>query len=959
MDRKLSFRGSKVARRILFSFVLAALIPIGILGVLSFQQVKQQLQEQTAKALQRGCKEYAYGLVSRLLFAESSLRLAALKIDKSKKGDESIALDGEQWLQGQFDGLVVIAANGKPSAWSRDNMAIPALTEQELGQVVAGKTLLKPVSGQRLQDSRLWMAINLVEHSPKAGVLMAELKPELLWNSETIDPNNLLWVMAADSMEILFALEQDFDPPLDLRAQVSQANSGRFTWQQGEEAYLSGYWKLPVATLFFGPDLIITQSQPETLAFAAIRQFSAIYPPVILLAVLIVVYLSSRLIAKYLTPLERLKEGTHRVAEGNLECRVDIDSHDEFEELADSFNEMTRRLRSQFDILATMAEIDRNILSALNAEDIVDTALNRLPSILFCDLISIAAVNPDTGIANDIRMRRRGQNSETLSEPVILSQLDVADLLDMQNTAIEIDIDDQRMSEYLHVLGVSGAWRYLVVPVHVNGVLASIICLGYQAPKQIPPESRNAAISFGDRIAVALSNAAWEEKLYQHAHYDSLTGLPNRLVLHDRLGQELARARRDDAQLAVFFMDLDRFKNVNDSLGHAAGDELLRQVARIFLNCVRATDLVVRLGGDEFVIVIGELHNHHNPVSFVSTVAEKILAALNQPVTVAGLPMTVTTSVGIALFPEDADNVQDLLKNADAAMYYAKSEGRANFRFYSPELNAAALENIKLEQELRGAIGRNELLVFYQPKVDWDGRIVGAEALIRWRHTELGMISPAKFIPLAEQTSLIVEISDWVLEQTCLWVNACHAQGLGPLRISVNLSAVDFKHPELVEKIAAVLTKTGVDPKFIELELTESVAIGNIKACVERMHHLKALGLTLSMDDFGTGFSSLSYLKELPLDVLKIDQSFVRHLESDDSSAAIVRAILALADGLGMETIAEGVETAAQLELLKRHHCGLFQGYLFSRPVPTDEFLSLLQADALRRGAELPAISSS
>ncbi|QSB00624.1 EAL domain-containing protein [Methylomonas sp. EFPC1] len=959
MERKLSFSHSKVARRILFSFVLAALIPIAILGVLSFQQVKQQLQAQTAKALQRGCKDYAYGLVSRLLFAENSLRLAALKIHKSNKDDKPVALASEQWLQGQFTGLAVLSTDGQPSTLSRDNTAIPTLAAEELAQIVIGKTLIKPVSGQRLEDNRLWMAINLVENSPKAGILMAELKPDLLWNSETIDPNNLLWVMAADSLQILFALEQDFDPSPELRAQVAQANSGRFSWQRDGEAYLGAYWKLPVATLFFGPDLIVVQSLPESLAFAAIRQFSAIYPPVILLAALIVVYLSSRLIAKYLTPLERLKIGTQRVADGNLECRVDIDSHDEFEELADSFNEMTRRLRSQFDILATMAEIDRHILSALNAEDIIDTALNRLPSILFCDLISIAAVNPDTGIADEIRVRRSGRDAEILAEPVILSQQDVADLRTMHNGALEIANNDERMSEYLQVLGVAGVWRYLLVPVHVNGALASLICLGYQAPKQIPPESRNAAINFGDRIAVALSNAAWEEKLYQHAHYDSLTGLPNRLVLHDRLGQEIARARRDDAQLAVFFMDLDRFKNVNDSLGHAAGDELLRQAARIFLNCVRATDLVVRLGGDEFVIVIGELHTQHNPAAFVSAVAEKVLAALKQPVTVAGLPMTVTTSIGIALFPDDADNVPDLLKNADAAMYHAKSEGRANFRFYSPELNAAALENIKLEQELRGAIGRNELLVFYQPKVDWDGRIVGAEALIRWRHTELGMISPAKFIPLAEQTSLIVEISDWVLEQTCLWVNACHAQGLGPLRISVNLSAVDFKHPDLVEKIAAVLSKTGTDPKFIELELTESVAIGNIKTCIERMHHLKALGLTLSMDDFGTGFSSLSYLKELPLDVLKIDQSFVRQLESDDSSAAIVRAILALADGLGMETIAEGVETAAQLELLKQHHCGLFQGYLFSRPVPSDEFLSLLQADAAKRGAELPAISSS
>lgn len=956
MAQTFLFRDSKVARRILFSFVLAALIPIGILGGLSFQQVKQQLQEQTNKSLQRDCKDYAYGLVDHLVFAENALKFAAFKINQADDAEKMLSGVSEQWLQRQFKHLAIVGAKGQALARSDANANIPLLTDQDIWQLAAGKTLIKLVSGQRVQDSRLWMAIYRLDNSPQAGILLAELNPELLWNSETVDPNNLLWVMAADTSQVLYSVEDQFDPAPELRAQVLQGNSGRFDWRRGDEAYLSAYWRLPMTHLFVGPDLIIVQSQPESVAFSDIQLFSTLYPPVILLAVLIVIYLSSRLINKYLTPLERLKAGTLRVAEGDLDSRVDIDSRDEFEELAESFNEMTRRLHSQFGILSTMAEIDRAILSALNAADIVETTLNRLPGVLFCDLIAIASVNPDTGIADNIRLRLGGREAHVLSEAVILSESDVASLLVKRQGPIEFDSNGDEMSAFLQALGVSGMWRYLLVPVQLNGNLTSIICLGYRAPKPIPPESRSAAISFGDRIAVALSNAAWEEKLYQQAHYDGLTGLANRLVLNDRLAQEMARARRDDAQLAVFFLDLDRFKTINDSLGHAAGDELLRQVGQILARCVRATDLVVRLGGDEFVIVLGDVHSQQNPVAFVSALAEKILTAFKQTITVAGLPLTVTTSLGIALFPDDADNVQDLIKNADAAMYHAKSEGRANFCFYSPELNAAALENIKLEQELRGAIGRNELLVFYQPKVDWDGHIVGAEALIRWRHTELGMISPAKFIPLAEQTSLIVEISDWVLEQTCWVINTCHAQGLGPIRISVNLSAIDFKHPELLEKTAAILQKTGVDPQCIDLELTESVAIGDIKACIERMKSLKALGLTLSMDDFGTGFSSLSYLKDLPLDVLKIDQSFVRQLRAGENSEAIVRAILALADGLGMVTIAEGVETEAQLDILKQHHCDLFQGFLFSRPVPTEEFLSLLQADVLKRGETQPAI---
>jgi diguanylate cyclase (GGDEF)-like protein len=418
-------------------------------------------------------------------------------------------------------------------------------------------------------------------------------------------------------------------------------------------------------------------------------------------------------------------------------------------------------------------------------------------------------------------------------------------------------------------------------------------------------------------------------------------------VLNDRLSQELARVRRDETQFAVFFIDLDRFKNVNDSLGHAAGDDLLVQVSQIFVKSVRETDLVVRLSGDEFVIVITDLHQNANPMLIITAMAEKILNSLKQTLVVAGHPMTFTASIGVAVYPGDADNVQDLLKNADAALYHAKDQGRANFRFYSSELNATALENMQLEYDLRQAIGAGDLIVYYQPKVDSAGGVVGAEALLRWQHAELGMVSPAKFIPIAEQSGLIVEIGEWVLEQTCLFIRSCKEQGITPVRISVNLSMIEFNRPELVGKVVEILSRTGVEAKYIELELTESVAIGEAKTCISRMNDLKALGLKLSMDDFGTGFSSLSYLKELPLDVLKIDQSFIRQLGSETNSEAIVKAILALAGGLGMQTVAEGVENNSQVEFLTNHECSVFQGFLFHRPIPAHEFMKLLIEKAI------------
>lgn len=945
MPRKFSVIGNQVAQRILLSFVLAALIPVVALGLLSFEQVNSQLRDQTDKALHKSCKDYAMGLADRISLFESALRLLATGVQKSETGFRLIVPGQQSRFERQFAHLAVILPPAKNYPLTNDRQPILELTAQEIAAISSGKPLVKSVS--EASQSRVWMAVSLVEQHPERGILIAELNPEMLWGAENIDTDHA-WVLDKDG-GLLFALEPGVEPPSDLSQRIQRDNSGPYAWKSLDQSYVGAFWKLPLNNIFVGADWVIVQDMAEARAFAATQQFSTIYPPVIALVVLIIGYLSSKLISKYLAPLQRLKSATEKIADGDFNCRVDVDSHDEFETLADSFNEMSRRLRSQFDILSTMAEIDRNILSALNADEIVETALSRLPDILLCDWISIARIDASSHSFGDIRSRLGGQYSQIQAEHIQLSAEEVGELLAISDGMREL-APGAPLPAYLQLLALGDDWQCVIVPVCLNGNLSAIISLGYPALKPIPVESRGAARNFADRIAVALSNAAWEEKLFHQAHYDALTGLPNRLVLQDRLSQEMIRAQRDNTQLALFFIDLDRFKNVNDSLGHSAGDELLTQVARIFLKCVRATDLVVRLGGDEFVVVIADLHSHDTTMTYVGGIAEKILSALNQTLTVAGLPMTVSGSLGIAVFPGDADNSQDLLKNADAAMYHAKSEGRANFRFYSPKLNATALENIKLEHELRGAIAKHELVVFYQPKVDLAGQVIGAEALIRWRHSEHGMVSPGVFIPLAEQTGLIVEIGGWVLEQTCQLLTSLPLRGLLPVRISVNLSAIEFRHPDLLEKIADILARTGVNTDFVELELTESVAIGDTTSCVERMNRLKGLGLKLAMDDFGTGFSSLSYLKELPLDVLKIDQSFVRHLETQENSQAIVKAIIALADGLGMETIAEGVETQAQVDFLKQNHCSHFQGFFFSRPLPAEDFLQLLTNDP--RGVE-------
>jgi diguanylate cyclase (GGDEF)-like protein len=420
---------------------------------------------------------------------------------------------------------------------------------------------------------------------------------------------------------------------------------------------------------------------------------------------------------------------------------------------------------------------------------------------------------------------------------------------------------------------------------------------------------------------------------------DPLTGLANRNLLRDRLGLAIAHAARSAHPIWVLFVDLDRFKFINDSLGHLAGDELLKKVAERLQGALRETDTVARLGGDEFVLLLPE--GNENPLSTV--IVQRVMDAIARPLTIEGHEFFLTCSIGVSSYPVDGEDVETLIKHADIAMYRAKQTGRNNFQFYTAKMNEQALERLRLEGDLRLALERDEFILHYQPQVDLrSGRIVGMEALIRWQHPALGMVPPGRFIGLAEETGLIVPIGAWVLRTACAQIKAWQSAGLGFLRVSVNLSARQFYQRDLLESVGAVLAQSGLDPQYLEIELTESMVMTDVDSAVAILRGLKALGVQMSIDDFGTGYSSLSYLKRFPIDVLKIDQSFVRDITIDPDDAAIVTSIISLAHNLRLNVIAEGVETEAQLEYLRRHGCDEIQGYYFSRPVDAEAFAALV-----------------
>ncbi|MEG4108630.1 EAL domain-containing protein [Microcoleus sp. S13_C5] len=444
-------------------------------------------------------------------------------------------------------------------------------------------------------------------------------------------------------------------------------------------------------------------------------------------------------------------------------------------------------------------------------------------------------------------------------------------------------------------------------------------------------EEQKLAQSLGTHLYMAAMQRRVEAMIRHQASHDPLTGLPNRLLFNERLSLALASAHQKGEMLAVIFLDLDRFKNVNDTLGHPVGDLLLQSVSRRLTNCLRVGDSMARWGGDEFTVL---LYNINSPEE-ATKICQQIIQCLSSPFDFEGLELYIKASLGIALAPYDGEDAETLLKNADAAMYKAKQKGRNNYQFYTRAIGSKVSEDLNLENHLYKALKKSEFVLYYQPQINLNtGKIVGIEALIRWEHPERGLIPPDRFIPLAEETGLICQIDEWVMRTACLQNRAWQLLGLPPMRIAVNLSARQFLQPHMVQIIAEILSETKLNPEYLEIEITESIAMTDVSFTVSVLQQLQDMGIHISLDDFGTGYSSLWSLKNFPLNNLKIDKSFVADLVTGSSGATIVKLAIALGQGLNLQVIAEGVETAEQLAFLRSHQCDMGQGYFFSKPIP-------------------------
>jgi len=606
-------------------------------------------------------------------------------------------------------------------------------------------------------------------------------------------------------------------------------------------------------------------------------------------------------------------------------------------------------------LLQSVAEATTHLLANVSYEEAIEAALERFGTTAGVDRICISKnhVHPETHrLATSLRYEWTGtaiasirhfehRQNQLYSNPHLQRWY-----TSLAGGAAISGLSRDFPGAEQTILAQESVQSVLTVPILVNhnfwGFIELHDCTDhYQWSDQEEAILRTMAAS----VSAALERQNKDEIIHQQAFHDALTDLPNRVLFTERLDQALTEARRNQDHLAVMFMDLDKFKTINDTLGHSIGDELLKEVATRLQNCLRGGDTVARWGGDEFTLLLASIRT----IEDATGTAQRILDAFKEVVKIDRHEIYVNASIGIACFPDDGQEAEILLQNADVALYQCKEQGRGIFRVYNVGMNSKATELFALQNNLRHALKRNEFLLYYQPQINLQtGKITGLEALIRWQHPEQGLVSPATFIPLAEESDLIIHIGRWVLEVACQQVVEWQ-QIIGvPLTISVNLSARQFYDPTLVETVSQILRQTKLDPRHLELEITETITIKNISLAQSVLRELQAMGIQIAMDDFGTGFSSLNYLTQLPLDTLKIDQSFIKRLTADARELEVINAVLALGRGLNLSVVAEGVDTPEQLDLLRSLNCETVQGYLISRPLPTIEATAKLQSNWLQ-----------
>ena len=903
--------GTRITRRVVMLFMAGALLPVAATLLLAYDGVQSALLAERTALLRGIAAQYGDTLVDRLQFSETMARAALSQV--AAKGDARGAA-----FEGYFRAAMTLDAAGEQEYFGGPVPASPT-----------GRTLL--VVPGRGGPPAIWLVVRDQDAGPRR--MAVELDQKFLWGSiDDLPYLTDVCVVGPGSV------------PLFCSRPISQAafrlSRGDSTWEEGGERFLAGSSEIFLRGRYGADSWTVVVAQPEAHALAPVRAVQNIVFPVMALGLLLAALLGLIQVRRTLGPLKELSDATARIAVQDFSLRVGVERDDEFGALARAFNAMAERLRRQFAALRAHSEVDAVILSGVAIPRVAEIVLQRVAELVSAQRQYLLLAEP--GEVGQYRLYFLTTEAGRAGVPVVVAPQE-ADLLLAAPSGWDFARRGAARPEFL----ASIPGRIFVLPIALGDELAGAMVLEYQEERVGAGEEVALLSRLGNRVAVALGTAARDLELQRRAHYDALTKLPNRVLGMEELTRALSSAARHRRSLAVLFVDLDGFSDVNDSLGHEAGDRLLAETAERLRSCVRKSDIVARLGGDEFAVMLTEVRLPAD----ASVVARHIIETLSHRYELGGSSAFVSATVGIAVHPEDGATAEELLRNADLAMYDAKQRGRGQASFYKASMNQQVQQRVEVERELRQALAAGQFELHYQPQVEVvSGRIVGAEALLRWNHPVRGRVPPAQFIAYAEASGLIEPLGEWVLQAACAQFAAWRAADVPLAHMSVNVSPRQFRKADLAASVRAALERHAMAPADLNLEITESALLDDETAANSALRRLHEVGTNLELDDFGTGYSSLGRLQRLPVAGVKLDQGFIAPMEDNEAAQAVVRAAIDMAHALGMYVVAEGVERAGHLALLTQMGCDLVQGYHVSVPLPAERFAELVLERAGARG---------
>lgn len=936
MKLEKGFLRNKVAKRVVWLLLLSALTPIIATTIVSFTYVTNLLTEEANAQLQRASKLYGMSLFDKLLLVEDKLKFTASLIKTGQDKGEDVAdtpylKDSDSRILLRKDKLLdSIYIDIKPS----DNSLLDEFKGDNRPFLY---TITRPDGA-----TKTYMQLLLDIKNNKASSIVAEINNDYLWGKKDRLPFSAFLCVIEGNDKVIFCSEPVADEFIHELNSISRSSGVKnFKWNRLGEQHLAVAWEFFVKSRYNAPRWRIISGKQERAALLPVTSFNRVFPLIIVLSLLIVLLLSIVQVRKSMVPLEKLILGTKQILNKEYGKPIKVDSNDEFGLLTDAYNTMTIQLGKQINALTILSDIDHLILSNPALDKVLATLLDKAGEIIPCDLIAITLFNNQNNNTGITYISDKSGKAEPVTVPTEIPE-DELNYLVRHKEIITIDLSAESWTFLEYLSGKSLTFAN-VLPVFHEQKPRAYFTLAYSADISQSDKELDYVYDIVDRFAVALATADRDEKLYNQAHYDSLTGLPNRQLMHDRLEQNILHSQRKQNMVGLLYIDIDRFKYINDSLGHSVGDKLLKHIATRMKKCVRTEDTVSRLGGDEFIIILPNISNSKD----VGHIAENIVRTISAPVMIDSREIAITPSIGITLYPIDGLNNEELLKNADSAMYRAKERGRGKYVFFEERMNVEDLERIEIERDLREALQNQELELLYQPQVDMkSGLTTGVEVLVRWNHSERGVVSPKHFITIAEDTGLIEPIGEWILSTACHQFSEWQQQDINLEYIAVNVSGRQFVQSDFLDIIRHTLATTNIQPQHLELEITESVLMSDQVDAHNLFDELNSLGVKIAIDDFGTGYSSLSYLQRFPVSTLKIDRSFTSDIPANQDTSTIIYSIITLAHALDMKVVAEGIETKEQSEILTSQNCNIGQGYYFSKPLTREKMTEyLLQTD--------------